>query len=72
MAGPGVTWAYRDLATSYANAGRPVEAEELLEALLAHDSGITVRRVIDSLPPMMSLNQPYFIEDLRRVGAPAT
>ncbi len=70
MAGPGVTWAYRDLASFYANVGKTEEAEEAMRSLLATNPNVTVRLVIDSVPPSMSRNQPYYLEGLRRAGIP--
>ncbi|WP_275671866.1 adenylate/guanylate cyclase domain-containing protein [Ruegeria pomeroyi] len=69
-AGPGVTWAYRDLASFCANAGRREEADDALEALMHSYPGLTIRRVVDSMPPATHSRHQGFLEGLRRAGIP--
>ena len=69
-AGPGVTWAYRDLASFCANAGRQDEADEAVSALLQSYPGLTIRRVVDSMPPATDSRHHGFIEGLRRARVP--
>jgi adenylate cyclase len=69
-AGPGVTWAYRDLASFCGNAGRREEADEALEALMQSYPGLTIRRVVDSMPPATHARHQGFLEGLRRAGIP--
>ena len=70
LAGPGVTWAYRDLASFLANAGRQQEADEAVALLFQHYPNLTVRRVIDGMPPAAIANHTRFIEGLRTAGMP--
>lgn len=69
-AGPGVTWAYRDLASFYANAGRQDEADEAVAALMHSYPGLTIKRVVDSMPPATHSRHQVFLEGLRRAGVP--
>lgn len=69
-AGPGVTWAYRDLASFCANAGRRQEADEAVTALLQSYPGLTIKRVVDSMPPATHSRHQGFIEGLQRAGVP--
>ena len=69
-AGPGVTWAYRDLASFCANAGRQEEADEAVAALLQSYPGLTIRRVVESMPPATHARHHGFVEGLRRAGVP--
>ena len=69
-AGPGVTWAYRDLASFCANAGRQDEADEAVAAMMQSYPGLTIKRVVDSMPPATFSRHQIFIEGLRRAGVP--
>ena len=69
-AGPGVTWAYRDLASFCANAGLQTEADEAVEALMLAYPGLTIKRVIDSMPPATHARHQGFLDGLRRAGVP--
>lgn len=69
-AGPGVTWAYRDLASFCANAGRRQEADDAVSALLQSYPGLTIKRVVNSMPPATHSRHQGFIEGLRRAGVP--
>jgi adenylate cyclase len=69
-AGPGVTWAYRDLASFCANAGRREEADEAVDALMQSYPGLTIKRVVDSMPPATHSRHKGFLEGLRRAGVP--
>ncbi|MEO9576151.1 MAG: adenylate/guanylate cyclase domain-containing protein [Tateyamaria sp.] len=69
-AGPGVTWAYRDLASFCANAGRQQEADEAVASLMSSYPGLTIKRVVDSMPPATHSRHHGFLEGLRRAGVP--
>ncbi|HSF90729.1 MAG TPA: tetratricopeptide repeat protein, partial [Paracoccaceae bacterium] len=69
-AGPGVTWAYRDLASFCANAGRWDEADSAVAALTQSYPGLTIQRVIDSMPPATHSRHKGFLEGLQRAGVP--
>lgn len=69
-AGPGVVWAYRDLAHFLALAGRHEEAQDALGALVRHHPELTVQVVADSMPPSAIAHHPEFLEGLRRAGLP--
>lgn len=67
-AGPGVTWAYRDLASFCANAGRKEEADDALASLMQSYPGLTIKRVVDSMPPATHARHQMFIDGLRQAG----
>ncbi len=69
-AGPGVTWAYRDLASFCANAGRKEEADDALASLMQSYPGLTIKRVVDSMPPATHARHQMFIDGLRQAGVP--
>lgn len=69
-AGPGVVWAYRDLASFYAQGGHPEEADAALAKLVQHHPGLTVKRIHDSMPPSAMAHHPTFLDGLRRAGLP--
>ncbi|MFC6638860.1 hypothetical protein GV827_19160 [Sulfitobacter sp. JBTF-M27] len=69
-AGPGVTWAYRDLASFCANAGRKEEADDAVAALMQSYPGLTIKRVVDSMPPATHARHQMFIDGLRQAGVP--
>jgi adenylate cyclase len=69
-AGPGVTWAYRDLASFCANAGRQEEADEAVAALMRSYPGLTIKRVVDSMPPATHSRHQGFLTGLKRAGVP--
>lgn len=69
-AGPGVTWAYRDLASFCANAGRKEEADDAAASLMQSYPGLTIKRVVDSMPPATHARHQMFIEGLRQAGVP--
>jgi adenylate cyclase len=69
-AGPGVVWAYRDLASFYAQGGHAEEADAALAKLVQHHPGITVKRIHESMPPSAMAHHPTFLEGLRRAGLP--
>ena len=71
-AGPGVTWAYRDLASFCANAGRKEEADDAFASLMQSYPGLTIKRVVDSMPPATHARHQMFIEGLRHAGVPET
>ncbi|MFC6585330.1 adenylate/guanylate cyclase domain-containing protein [Sulfitobacter aestuariivivens] len=69
-AGPGVTWAYRDLASFCANAGRKIEADDAAASLMQSYPGLTIKRVVDSMPPATHARHQMFIDGLRQAGVP--
>lgn len=69
-AGPGVTWAYRDLASFCANAGRQEDADDAVAALMRSYPGLTIKRVVDSMPPATQSRHHSFVDGLRRAGVP--
>lgn len=69
-AGSGAAWAYRDLASFHARAGHKADADIALHKLLEHYPDLTIRRVIDSMPPAVAVRHATFIDGLRRAGVP--
>ncbi|NRB20666.1 MAG: tetratricopeptide repeat protein [Rhodobacteraceae bacterium] len=70
VAGPGVTWAYRDLASFLANADRQLEAEEAVRQLLLSYPNLTIQRVIDGMPPTVRELHTKFFDGLLKAGVP--
>ncbi len=69
-AGPGVTWAYRELANFSAQAGRLAEADKAVRELVRCYPDLTLKRVADSMPPAFSTTYTDFFDGLRRAGVP--
>ncbi len=67
---PGVTWAYRMLASFYASAGDQEKAAVTLEKFLKYYPDITIRRLRESLPPSLVENNAAYFEGLRQAGFP--
>ncbi len=69
-AGRGAAWAYRDLASFYARAGRQAEADAAVTSLLEHYPDLTIKRVADSMPPAVSERHSPFFRGLKKAGIP--
>src|SRR3546814_11685058 len=59
-AGPGVTWAYRMLASFYAQAGAVEKATASLAVLQRHNRGITIQKLTHSIQPSMPIHTPPY------------
>ncbi|HEY9548365.1 MAG TPA: tetratricopeptide repeat protein, partial [Kiloniellaceae bacterium] len=68
--GPGVTWAYRMLASYYAQAGNQKKSAAALAELLRHNPGMTMEKLRQGMPPSLLANQPRYLEGLRKAGMP--
>ncbi|HQU70234.1 MAG TPA: BTAD domain-containing putative transcriptional regulator [Albidovulum sp.] len=68
---PGMTWPYRTLAAYNAMQGDMDEARAAAKTFLSHYPGMTVRRLVDYLPPGISLTNSPYIDALRNAGIPA-
>lgn len=68
--GPGVTWAYRMLASYYANAGNMEKAAAVLAEFLRHYPGMTMEKLRQGMPPSLQKSQPNYMEGLRKAGMP--
>ncbi len=71
-AGPGVTWAYRMLASYYAQAEEPEKAAAAIAEFKRHNPGITIAKLRASLPPSMLLSNPKYLDGMRLAGIPET
>jgi tetratricopeptide (TPR) repeat protein len=69
-AGPGVTWAYRMLASYYAQAGETEKAATAIAEFRRHNPGVTIEKLRAGLPPSMLLNNPKYLEGMRKAGIP--
>jgi adenylate cyclase len=69
-AGPGVTWAYRDLASFHSRAGHKDDADNAVRSLLQNYPNLTLKRVCDSMPPAVVAIHSDFLDGLRRAGVP--
>ncbi|MCA0271677.1 MAG: hypothetical protein LCH69_06375 [Proteobacteria bacterium] len=65
---PGMTWPYRTLAAYHAMQGEMDEARAAATTFLSHYPGMTVRRLVDYLPPGISLTNSPYIDGLRAAG----
>lgn len=70
--GPGVQWAYRPLIAINMALGLEDEALAAARAFKEAHPGVTIQRIIDSLPPTFSLTFSIYIEGLRKAGVPET
>ena len=68
--GPGVTWAYRMLASYHAQAGHKEEAAAALAEFLRHNPGVTMEKLRQGMPPSLQKSQPHYMEGLRKAGIP--
>ncbi|GAB4233114.1 MAG: BTAD domain-containing putative transcriptional regulator [Kiloniellaceae bacterium] len=69
-AGPGVTWAYRMLASYLAQAGEPEKAARAIDEFRRHNPGVTIEKLRVGLPPSMLLSNPNYLEGMRKAGIP--
>ncbi len=67
---PGVTWAYRMLAAYYAGLGQNDEAQKALQTFLKHYPGMTIQKMVDSMPPSIFATQKAYLEGMRKAGVP--
>src|SRR3546814_14675310 len=70
-AGPGVTWAYRMLASFYAQAGEVEKATAALAEFKRLNPGITIEKLRQGMPPSMLISQPHYLDGMRKAGIPA-
>ncbi|MGF1629219.1 MAG: CadC-family transcriptional regulator [Kiloniellaceae bacterium] len=68
--GPGVTWAYRMLASYHAQAGNKVQAAAALAEFLRHYPGMTLEKLRQGMPPSLQASQPQYMEGMRKAGMP--
>ena len=66
----GLTWAYRDLATFLAAAGRLDEAKEAIAKLRETHPHVTVAVVADALRFMQGALLTRYLDGLRQAGLP--
>lgn len=69
-AGPGVTWAYRLLATIHAQAGDEEKAAEAARKFMEYYPGITIETMQQGIPPALELTNPNYWEGMRKAGIP--
>ncbi len=67
---PGVSWAYRLLASMHARAGNEAAAAEALDRLLAAYPGLTMKKLIESVPPTIVELDLAYQAGLRMAGLP--
>ena len=70
--GPGAQWAYRPLISIYTMLERDDEVARVSKAFLEAHPGITLKHILDSLPPTFSLGGhfPVYFDGLRKAGIP--
>lgn len=68
--GPGVQWAYRPLISINMGLGLEDEALAAARAFKAAHPGVTIRQVLESLPPTFTTSFPVYFEGLRKAGIP--
>ncbi|MEQ9608071.1 MAG: hypothetical protein RLN99_10420, partial [Kiloniellaceae bacterium] len=68
--GPGVTWAYRMLASYHAQAGNKEKAAAALAEFLRHNPGMTIEKLRQGMPPSLQASQPHYMEGMRKAGMP--
>ena len=70
--GPGAQWAYRPLISIYTVLGRDEDVRRVSEAFFKAHPGITLKHILDSLPPTFSLGGyfPVYFDGLRKAGVP--
>jgi tetratricopeptide (TPR) repeat protein len=69
-AGPGVNWAYRMLAAYYAQAGETEKAATAIAEFRRHNPGVTIAKLRAGMPPSMLLNNPRYLDGMRKAGIP--
>jgi len=67
---PGVTWAYRMLASYHGQTGDKEKAGAALAEYLRHNPGMTMEKLLRGMPPSLIASQPRYIEGLRKAGFP--
>lgn len=70
--GPGAQWAYRPLISIYTVLGRDEDVRRVSKAFFDAHPGITLKHILDSLPPTFSLGGyfPVYFDGLRKAGVP--
>ena len=70
--GPGAQWAYRPLIAIYTVLERDEDVARVSKAFLEAHPGITLKRILESLPPTFSLGGyfPVYFDGLRMAGIP--
>lgn len=68
--GPGVQWALRPLISIYQALGREEDAMRAAEEFKKAHPGITLRLILDSLPPTFTTTFPIYFDGLRKAGVP--
>ena len=70
--GPGAQWAYRPLISIYTVLGRDEDVTRVSKAFFEAHPGITLKHILDSLPPTFSLGGyfPVYFDGLRKAGVP--
>ncbi|MDE0696383.1 MAG: hypothetical protein OXH76_11210 [Boseongicola sp.] len=68
--GPAVNWAYRMLASFYAQAEDRDGMLRSLTRFREHYPGVTIAQLTASLPPIMVESNPSYMDMLRRAGIP--
>src|SRR3546814_15264608 len=66
--GPGVTWAYRMLASYYAQAGNQKKSAAALAEFLRHNPGMPMETQRQGMPTSLMANQTRNTQDLRKQG----
>jgi len=69
-AGPGVTWAYRMLASYLAQAGETEKAAAAIAEFKRNNPGVTIEKLREGMPPSMLLSNPQYLEGMRKAGIP--
>lgn len=65
---PGITWAYRLLASLYGRIGDVENATTAARKLLETHPGLTMERLAASVPPAVAERNPAYLEGLRAAG----
>ena len=65
---PGITWAYRPLASLYGRIGDVANATAAARKLLEAHPGLTMERLAASVPPAVAERNPAYLEGLRAAG----
>ena len=70
--GPGAQWAYRPLIAIYSVLGREEEVARVSKVFFEAHPDITLKRILESLPPTFSLGGyfPVYFDGLRKAGIP--
>lgn len=67
---PGMSWPFRTLAAYHGMQGEIQQAAEAAAAFLSHHPGMTIRRLIDFMPPAIELTNSAYYDGLRVAGIP--